>query len=207
MKPVGGNGKYLYPVKQLSAKFRGRFMTGVKEQLSKTDALGLYQENVDKAWSNDWVVHCIPSFGKPKAVIGYLGQYTHRVAITNDRILEVTDRKVCFRMKDYRSNGREINTTLSGEEFLRRFCLHILPKGFVKIRHYGIYSTRFMTTVLKDKDKMVIKPPETTAERITRLMGFDPYQCPECRKGQLLVIAVIPRIRSPAFCKIAYSAV
>ncbi len=87
----------------------------------------------------------------------------------------------------------------SGEEFLRRFCQHILPKGFVKILHYGIYSTRFMTTILKDTGKMVIKMPATDAERISRLTGLDPYQCPKCRKGRLVVVAIIPRIRSPAF--------
>ena len=77
--------------------------------------------------------------------------------------------------------------------------MHILPKGFVKIRPYGLYSTRFMTIVLKDKDKMVIRIPETNEERITRIIGFDLYQCPKCRKDRLVVLAIISRIRSPDF--------
>ena len=201
MKHIGQSGKYLYPVQQLSAKFKGNFLSGVKEQMIKKGIMDRYRQSLEKAWSKKWVIHCEPSFGKPEHVIGYLGQYIHRVAVSNDRILEITNREVRFRMKDYRDKGRETTVTLNGEEFLRRFCLHILPKGFVKIRHYGIYSTRFLTTILKDKDKMVINLHETTAERITRLMGFDPYLCPECRKGRLVLIAVIPRIRSPTSLK------
>ena len=137
LKHIGKQGKYLYPVIQLSEKFRGKFMAGVKSQLAKGEVLSQYKSSIEKT---------IP---------------------------------------------------LAGEEFLRRFCLHILPSRFVKIRYYGIYSTRFRTTILNDKEKMAIKPVETTFERITRLMGIDVRQCPCCKKGHLVQVATLPRIRPP----------
>lgn len=197
MKHIGNRGKYLYPVTQLSDKFRGKFMTGMKSQLAKSGLLSQYRLSVEKAWNTPWVVHCEPSLGKPKHVMGYLGQYIHRVAISNHRIVHVDDLNVHFMLKDNRDQGRMKTATLTGEEFLRRFCLHILPRRFVKIRYYGIYSTRFKTTILYEKEKMVIKPVETTFERIARLMGIDVRQCPFCKIGQLVPVAIVPRIRPP----------
>ena len=144
-----------------------------------------------------WVIFYEPSLGKPEHVAGYLGQYIHRVAISNHRIMQVDDHNVCFMLKDNRDQGRVKTATLTGEELLRRFSLHILPSGFVKIRYYGIYSTRFRTTILNDIEKMVIKPVETTIERIARLMGIDVRQCPHCKKGHLVPVAIVPRMGSP----------
>jgi hypothetical protein len=197
MKHIGKQGKYLYPVTQLSDKFRGKFMTGVKKQLLKGGLLSQYRSSVEKAWNTPWVVFCEQSLGKPEHVVGYLGQYIHRVAISNHRIIDVNDREVCFMSKDYRDEGEVKTAKLTGEEFLRRFCQHILPSGFVKIRYYGIYSTRFRTTILNEKEKMVIKPVETIIERINRLTGIDVLKCPFCKMGRLVPVAIIPRIHSP----------
>lgn len=197
MKHIGKTGKYLYPVTQLSLKFRGRFMGSVKKYLTQKELLPDYRDQIKAAWSKAWVVFCEPSMGKPEHVVGYLGQYTHRVAITNHRIVSVDNEYVRFNLKDYKDNGRQKTTILTGEEFLRRFCLHILPRGFVKIRHYGVYSLRFLATIIKAKGKMVIKQAETSVERINRLIGVDVTICPLCRKGQLILACVIPRSRSP----------
>jgi hypothetical protein len=148
-------------------------MAGVKKHLTSQNLLSEYHEQVKKAWNNRWVVYCEPSLGKPEHVVGYLGQYTHRVAITNHRIIKVGEHEVLFSLKYYSDQGKQKTTLLTGEEFLRRFCLHILPSGFVKIRHYGIYSSRFRSTIVKDKRKMVIQQLETTIERINRLIGID----------------------------------
>ena len=199
LKHIGKNGKYLYPVTQLSLKFRSRFMDGVKKYLARKNLLQDYQKQVKAAWSKPWIVFCEPSLGKAEHVIGYLGQYTHRVAITNHRIVDITGHEVLFSLKDYRDHGRHKITRLSGEEFLRRFCLHILPQGFVKIRHYGVYSSRFRNTVLKVDGKMVILSVETTVERVNRLIGIDVSCCPRCKKGRLIAVAVIPRSRSPDY--------
>lgn len=195
MKSVGKMGTFLYPVEQLSAKFRGKVMDGIKKKLVKEQLLSAHTSSLGRAWQKPWVVYCEPSFGKVEHVVKYLGQYTHRVAISNQRIVDVNDQEVCFQLKDYRQKGKQTTMRLSGEEFLRRFCQHILPSGFVKIRYYGIYSSRFRSTV--GKHKMVIKPRETTVQRIQRLMGVDVSLCPYCKTGWLVPAGIIPRIRSP----------
>jgi len=197
MKHIGKQGKYLYPVRQLSIKFRGKCMAGINKQLAKKGKLLQYKTAIKKALQTPWVVFCEPSLGKPEHVIGYLGQYTHRVAISNQRIIDVNDHDVCFMLKDYKDGGKVKTSTLSGVEFLRRFCMHILPYRFVKIRYYGIYSSRFRSTILRHKLKMVIKPAETTTERIKRILGIDVHICPICKKGFLIPVVIMPRIRSP----------
>jgi hypothetical protein len=197
MKHIGKEGKYLYPVTQLSLKFRGQFMDGVKKYLAGKDLLPHYCEQVKVAWNKPWVVFCEASLGKTEHVVGYLGQYTHRVAITNHRIVDINDGDVLFSLKDYRDQGRQKITRCSGEEFLRRFCMHILPRGFVKIRHYGIYSLRFLSTIMKKTGRMAVGKLEKTPERINRLIGVDIISCPHCRKGRLIPAGVIPRSRSP----------
>lgn len=197
LKQIGKGGKYLYPVIQLSLKFRGSFMAGVKRYLANRQILSGYMPLIRQAWNKPWVVYCEPSLGKTENVVGYLGQYTHRVAITNHRLISVDDEHVRFSLKDYNDNGRQKTTILTGEEFLRRFCMHILPSGFVKIRYYGIYSSRFRSTLLKDKIIVTLQHNETVIERIRRLTGFDISACPSCKKGKLVFTGIIPRSRSP----------
>ena len=115
---IGKNGKYLYPVRQLSLRFRGLFLSGIKKYLSGKNLLHLHKTSIELAWQKPWVVFCEPSFGSPDRVVKYLGQYTHRVAISNQRIINVGDTHVRFSIKDYR-NGDCIKTiSLAGEEFL-----------------------------------------------------------------------------------------
>ncbi len=99
-------------------------------------------------FENEWVVYAKRPFGGPKQVINYLGRYTHRTAISNDRILNVTNSQVTFSWKDYSNNYARKNTTLKGEDFLRLFCQHILPPGFTRIRHYGFLSSASKTKAL-----------------------------------------------------------
>jgi hypothetical protein len=198
LKHIGRNGKYLFPVVQLSLKFRGSIMAGIKRYLTDRHILSVYMPLIRQAWNKPWVVFCEPSFGKAENVVGYLGQYTHRVAITNHRLVSVDDENVRFTLKDYSDHGRQKTTTLTGFEFLRRFCLHILQAGFVKIRYYGIYSSRFRSTLLKDKITIRLQPAETVAQRIARLTGFDISTCPCCKKGRLICAGIIPRSHSPS---------
>lgn len=174
-------------------------MHTVKAKLKQLDLLTKLKPAVEKAYATDWVVYSQPSFGKVEHVIRYLGQYTHRVAISNQRILEVNEHNVTFSMKDYADGNKTKSVSLSGVEFLRRFCLHILPKGFVRIRHYGIYSSRFRTKVLGLKDKMNIKAKMQTTDRLKTLTGFDVFICPKCNKGRMMEIELLPRIRSPGW--------
>jgi len=197
VKKIGKRGKYLYPVKKLSIDFRSVMMKALKKQLVKNGLLHTYQPVIDNAWSKNWVVYAEPSFADATRVIKYLGQYTHRVAVSNHRIQNIDDKNVTFHYKDYRDNARVKPTVLSGTEFLRRFCMHILPKGFVKVRYFGILSNRFAKRIsIYRKPGRKVKN-ETTGERLKRLTGFDAVCCPYCKKGKMEVVEIIPRIRSP----------
>lgn len=206
-KNIGHAGNYLYPVHQLSDAFKGRFLDSLKRALKKQNALTLFDDNVQQAYATRWVVHCEPSLAGVQHVVKYLGQYTHRVAITNQRILNITDGKVIFIAKDYRDRAVKKPVTLDGIEFLRRFAMHILPKRFVKIRRYGIYNhttkrnldLQFVGEEKPDVETLIKQkqPPETNLQRFERLTGVNPCQCPVCKSGRMVVIRELPRIRSP----------
>lgn len=198
MIQIGKKGKFLYPVNKLSIDLRRVMMMKLKKQLKNDSMLSEYQSVIDKAWTKNWVVFCEPSFAGSGRVIKYLGQYTHRVAITNHRIHNIDDKNVSFYYKDYRDAAKVKPTTMTGVEFLRRFCMHILPRGFVKVRYYGILSNRFTKqTAMYRKPKQ--KPEkETVQQRLERLTGFDVYKCPYCKKGKMYKVEELPRVRSPA---------
>lgn len=200
MKHIGSGGKFLYPVTQLSTVFRGKLMESIRRNLKKGSLPELYLPLLKVAWKKPWNVNCKPSMAKADHVVKYLGQYTHRVAITNQRIISIDDHGVTFMHKDYVDGARQKPVTLDGVEFLRRFCQHILPHRFVKIRRYGIYSSRYRTQKQKINPKMVVrlKPKETVQERLKRLTGFDVYRCPFCRQGTMHRIEELPRVRSPS---------
>ena len=204
-KTIEKNGNFLYPVHQLSDTFKGKFLDSLKRALRKQNEYSLFYQQLQRAYQTKWVVHCEPSMAKAEHVIKYLGQYTHRVAITNQRILNI-DQKVTFLAKDYRDNAIQKPVTLDGVEFLRRFAMHILPRQFVRIRRYGIYNhtaKRNLALQFCEPDKTIeaiIKkqqPAETNLERFERLTGINPCICPICKKGKMVAVRVLPRIRSP----------
>jgi hypothetical protein len=198
-KKVGSGGKYLFPVKLLGVGFRGHFLKSTKRWLKAEGLLANYHPVLNQAWNSPWVVFCGPSMAKPEHVVKYLGNYTHRVAISNSRILNVNDKTVTFLHKDYADNSRQKPVALDGEEFLRRFCLHILPKRFVKIRRFGIYSPSYKLLIQKQKPKHGIEKLAklSVAEKILLLTGFDVFLCPVCKQGRLHRFEEIPKARSP----------
>ena len=175
---ANGKGKYLFPVKEMSKVFRARFV----EQLRKGFELpaSLYKPLFKKPW----IVYCKRPFFGPSQGIEYMGRYTHRIAISNHRLIALNQGEVTFMAKDYRKGGRKYSITLSDSTFIRRFVMHILPKGFVRIRHYGILSSSSKKRKLKQlQDELGV--PQT---------GQDPEplhhnRCPVCKKGKLLTIA------------------
>jgi hypothetical protein len=196
LKRITKQGKYLYPEKMLSVVFRGKLLGMLKRQLSAQQKLNEYQSLLDLLWKKNWVADCEPPFGSPQHIVKYLGQYTHRVAINNQRILHIDKDGVTFQMKDYADQGKQKTTHLPGVEFLHRFSLHILPKRFVRIRYFGILSSKIKRDIKPEKQKAVhIK--ETSQERLKRLTRFDVYQCPYCKKGRMQVVEILPMIRSP----------
>ena len=211
-KNIGPSGNYLYPVYQLSNAFKGKFLDSLKGVLKKQNELSLFNDKIQQAYHARWVVHCEPSLAGAEHVVKYLGQYTHRVAITNQRILNIADGKVTFVAKDYRDGAVKKPVTLDGVEFLRRFTLHVLPARFVKIRRYGIYNhtakrnleLKFVPEKKTTIDTLIRRqePAETNLQRFQRLTGINPCLCPVCRSGRMVVIRELPRIRSPDWCPV-----
>ena len=156
-------GKYLFKVTQLSSVFRARFVEQARQLVKEKQITGTIPRNL---FDKDWVVFAKQPFGGAKQVVNYLGKYTHRTAISNDRILLVNNKQIIFSWKDYKNNYARQTTTLSGENFLQLFCLHILPAGYTRIRHYG-----FLSSASKNKSLPIIrqclkaeKPAQKTAE-------------------------------------------
>jgi Putative transposase/Transposase zinc-binding domain len=198
LKPIGKEGKYLYPVKQLSVVFRGKLLDRLKQIVKKQNQLVEYRQTIDHCYAKPWVVYCEPSLGNAQQIVGYLAKYTHRVAITNTRIKSIDDKNVTFSYKDYNDNANQKLMTLTGVEFLRRFAMHILPRRFVKIRYFGILTSRHKEQVKHLKTNPdIVQLTETPEQRLVRLTGFDPCRCPKCKTGRMQVIEILPRIRSP----------
>lgn len=200
-----GEHKFLYPVRQLSDTFKGKFLDSMKRKLRQTGSISGFEAQLAGAKKAKWVVHCEPSMAKAEHVMRYLGQYTHRIAISNHRIISITDTHVTFRAKDYRDNARHKPVTLDGVEFLRRFCMHVMPERFVRVRRFGIYNhttkkslkLQFFTQA-HHSAQLIKKKAEDKHERIKRLTGVDICLCPTCKSGKLVIVKELPRIRSPA---------
>jgi hypothetical protein len=135
-KNARGDGKFLFPVKAMSKVFRARFVNGLRNTIKELD-----RSFYDDLFNTNWVVYAKRPFGGPKQVVEYLGRYTHKIAISNHRIINITNDQVAFRYKDYRDQSKNKIMSLEPREFIRRFSLHVLPKGFMRIRHYGILSS------------------------------------------------------------------
>jgi hypothetical protein len=144
---------FFLPVKVLSRVFRGKFVAGMKRlfrrkklsfhgNLKHLSRPSRFRAFLRQLFRQDWVVYAKPPFGGPEYVLQYLARYTHRVAISNPRLVSLADGKVTFRWKDYAHGKKKSKMTLTADEFLRRFLLHVLPRGFVRIRHFGFLSAR-----------------------------------------------------------------
>lgn len=189
---------FFLPVRVLSRVFRGKFVAGLKQAFQRNQLAfyGECQQLVkEKAFAafvrtlfrQDWVVYAKPPFGGPEHVLQYLARYTHRVAISNHRLLSVDDNHVTFRWKDYAHHSKCRTLTLTLEEFLRRFLQHVLPKGFPRIRYFGWMASRRRRDLLPVcRDLLAAPPPTDTAAPPT---APEPavWQCPNCQ-GQMRVV-------------------
>ncbi len=184
-KPARNKGKYLFPVKAMSKVFRARFVAALRKELQPQK-----RNFYESLFKQNWVVYCKRPFLGPSQVAEYLGRYTHKIAISNHRIKNLQDNAVTFSVKDYRHGGKKSILQLPDAEFIRRFALHILPKAFVRIRHYGILSSYHKRTSLPELQEILGK---------VNLPERPPLQhrvCPTCKKGQLETI-VLFGIRGP----------
>lgn len=151
-----------------------------------------FNDFMSSLYNKEWIVYCKPPFKNSGCVVEYLGRYTHRVAISNNRILKLEDGQVTFKWRDYKDNNNQKNMKLTVDEFIRRFLIHVLPNGFTKIRHYGLLSPRNKATKLKLCKKLtntilreVPKVKLSTLDFLEKLTGKDFTICPSCGVGHL----------------------
>jgi hypothetical protein len=196
--------RFLFPVRALSRVFRGKLLGGLSEaQAGGTLPLGqaarhpvAFAALLRALRSQEWVVYAKQPFAGPQQVLAYLARYTHRIAISNDRLLSNVDGNVRFRYRDRRRGNRERTMTLPRDEFLRRFLLHVLPSGFMRIRHFGLFANRARSAKLAAARAALQQPApeplvaETPVNFMRRVRGIDITRCARCRQGRLYVVAI-----------------
>jgi len=197
----------------MSALFKGKFLDLLKNCFKKGVLVfdgGIrhlkepetFYSFCNQFYRKKWVVYCKPPFGGPKGVLQYLGRYTHRIAISNNRILSNRDGRVSFRWRDYADGKRQKTMNLTADEFIRRFLLHVLPDRFVRIRHFGLLANRNRKDNITSCRKMFDvekgikeKKRETWQEQLLRICGIDVNVCPVCKKGRMHTIERLLPVR------------
>ena len=155
-KWIEGKKEYLFKVQVMSSLFRGKFLSMLKEAelVFPKDKACLkdkvnFNRFIEPLYEKTWITYIEPPKGRPENVIEYIGRYSFRVAISNDRIKDISNNQITFEYKDYKDDSKIKTMTISAEEFIRRFLLHVLPNRFTKIRHYGILSNRSKKAIIK----------------------------------------------------------
>lgn len=209
---------FLFRTQSLAKAFRSRYLDLLWQAYDQQKLLFAgsiasgqtpqhFNRLLDSLRQKRWIVYAKRPFAGPRHVLDYLGRYTHRVAISNHRILSIQNDQVTFTYKDRSNHNRTREMTVDAQEFIRRFLLHILPPGFMKIRHFGFLANSCKTANLRRIREHLGAPPppdtsevdpETPAEMMLRLTGEDITRCPRCRKGRLVRIAEWPAVpRTP----------
>jgi hypothetical protein len=214
-KWIASREHFFVPVKVLSRLFRGKLLDHLKRAHSRKalkfvgesatlSGREMFQRLFDRLYKKEWVVYAKEPFGGPRQVLAYLGRYTHRVAISNDRLVSMVDGTVTFRWRDYRDANTEKLMTLDAGEFIRRFLLHVLPQGLCKIRYYGIMSNRNRKTMLARCRRLLgVSSAQTSLsvaweELLLELTGIDIRVCPECHTGRMMMKRILKAERTHA---------
>jgi Putative transposase/Transposase zinc-binding domain len=199
---------FLFPVRALAKVFRSCFLAGLQRAFDRGEVhvtgglAALAEPAAFAAWLGElrqpaWVVYCKPPFAGPEHVLAYLGRYTHRVALSNERLVAVADGRVRFRWRDYADGNRVKVMDLDADEFLRRFLLHVVPDGFVRIRHFGLLANRRRAAALAQCRALLAQPvppagpPESARALMLRVTGVDIARCPSCQQGVLRPLEVL----------------
>jgi hypothetical protein len=211
---VSARPGFLFPVRALSTVFRGKFLAGLR-QLRARNALRfagatapLAGDHAWRAWlrelrTRNWVVYAKPPFGGPERVLKYLSRYTHRIAIANHRLVSIADGVVRFLWRDYAHHSHVKVMALPAEEFLRRFLLHVVPSGFVRIRHFGLLANRHRTAKLARCRRLLVPPPEVEFDPCDSAApsgeasdsAAEPKRCPVCGGGPIRIIEMLAPVR------------
>ena len=197
--------KFIFPVRALSQVFRGKFIEGLKNAYAEAKLVlpeGLkhlkdakqFESFIDALVGRNWVVFAKPPFGGPERVVRYIGRYTHRIAISNDRLIKIENDRVYFNYKDYREKGCWQQGFLKAEEFIRRFLLHVLPNGFHRIRHYGFLANGRCKAKVAQIRKLLSCDDELNNELKEKVIEDEAgLICPVCEKGRLIPLLVVHR--------------
>jgi Putative transposase/Transposase zinc-binding domain len=200
---------FLFPVKALSVVFRGKFLDLLKSAFAQNKLLLVgqtapladpvaFQLLINVLRKKPWIVYAKKPFGSPVQVLDYLGRYTHRVALSKERILSAHNGEVTFSYRDRKNQNRKKTMILDAHEFIRRFLLHVIPKGLMRVRHFGFLANRSKQRLSTCRQLLGLlpalpKPPQpSTHELMLALTGIDLTRCPRCRKGTLIFRAKIP---------------
>ena len=210
-KWIGASRKYLFRVQSLAKEFQRRYLNKLekayrKNTLSFNGRADRYKDEkqflklLAALWDKQWITYAKQPFGGPEQVLEYLGRYTHRVAITNNRIIAIDNGRVRFSYRDRSDDNTEKELTISAHEFIRRFLLHVLPRGFTKIRYYGFLAhankktcIALIRTLINATTAYAKKLVESVQEMMLRLTGVDICCCPQCGKGTLVYLRPIAR--------------
>src|SRR5664279_3713385 len=208
---------FFLPVEVLSRMFRGLFLRYLEKAFTAGE-LNFFSEHrhlhepamfrryLTPAWQAEWVVYAKRPFAGPAQVLDYVGRYTHRVAISNNRLVSMDDGKVCFRWKDYRDDNHRKTMTLPAEEFIRRYLTHVLPDGFHRIRYFGFLGNCHRTRKLALCRELIgmapagpaADPPADYRDRVEAMTGRSLRECPHCHTG---IMVVIDCIAAPKICQ------
>lgn len=193
---------FLFPVTALSLVFQAKFLELLKQHIDR-GKIAAPDYETKALWKKSWIVYAKKPFGSPRTVLDYLGRYTHRVALSNDRIVKVENGQVTLSYRDRKDGDRKKTITLEAHEFIRRFLLHVLPEGFMRIRHFGFLANRSKKQALAQCRRLLkIDSPlpqsqkESAKDVLLRITGFDLNRCPSCHNGTLIVVAELAPISS-----------
>ena len=209
---IAGRENFLFRVEPLSEVFQGKFIHYLEKAFEKgklifpgkTQPLGTskgFRDLKNQLWAKNWVVYSKAPFAGPEQVLDYLGRYTHRVAISNHRIVDVKNGKVTFQYRNRKDKDTLKVMTLEADEFIRRFLLHVLPNGFMRIRHFGFLANRRKKKDLSRCRELLglsaqLREPteKTNRELMLELTGIDLAKCPCCGKGTMRIMAELPKL-------------
>jgi predicted Zn-ribbon and HTH transcriptional regulator len=203
---VSARQDFLFPVKALSLVFRAKFLDSLKKSFDQNKLLFVgqiapwadarsFNGLLERLRKKSWVVYAKKPFGSPAHVLDYLGRYTHRVALSNNRIRAIHNGEVTFAYRDRKNQDRRKLMTLDAEEFIRRFLLHVIPKGFMRVRHYGFLANHSKGCLSKCRQLIGLRPApppplqRSVEELMLALTGIDIHRCPLCQKGTLVWVS------------------
>jgi hypothetical protein len=199
---ITARNNFLFPITALSRVFRGKFLD-LLGQARQRGKIAVLHSDIKAPRQKNWVVYAKKPFGSPQTVLNYLGRYTHRVALSNDRILDIENGQVTLSYRDRKDGDQKKTMALDAHEFIRRFLLHVLPDGFMRIRHFGFLANRSKKHLLPQCRKLLDLDPalprcptESAKDLLLRITGVDLSRCPCCHNGTMIVVGDLPALSS-----------